>query len=113
MITLSSRCDGLTLTIKVPGRLDFSCCHDFRACYAQAPASVRHYVVDLADATHLDPSALGMLLLLRAHAGGGDKVLLLNMNNGVWQTLSAAGFDRLFCISPSGFAGSQALAACG
>lgn len=113
MTMFSSRCDGTVLAICVPGRLDFSRCHEFRACYEQAPASVRHYVVDLANATHIDPSALGMLLLLRDHAGGGDRVLLLNMNNCVWQTLSAAGFDRLFCISPSGFAGSHALAAGG
>ena len=113
MIAHSSRCDGPILTISVPGRLDFSHCHDFRACYEQAPGTVCHYVVDLANTSYLDQSALGMLLLLRDHAGGGHNVLLLNMNNGIWQTLSSAGFDQLFCISPSGFAGSQALAACG
>ena len=58
------------------------------------------YVVDLKEATYLDSSALGMLLLLRDHAGGDDaEVQVINSNSDVRKILAISNFDKLFDIS--------------
>ncbi|MGH8376937.1 MAG: STAS domain-containing protein, partial [Pseudomonas sp.] len=57
-------------------------------------------VVDLKDATYLDSSALGMLLLLRDHAGGDDSdVRVVNSSTDVRKILAISNFDKLFDIS--------------
>ncbi|MNJ01264.1 hypothetical protein D3C73_1608430 [compost metagenome] len=57
-------------------------------------------VVDLKDATYLDSSALGMLLLLRDHAGGDESdVRLVNSSTDVRKILAISNFDKLFDIS--------------
>ncbi|NQD58450.1 STAS domain-containing protein, partial [Pseudomonas sp. CM25] len=63
--------DGKKLTIKIKGRFDFGKHQEFRKAYERIskPDSV---VVDLSDATYIDSSALGMLLMLRDHVGGDD-----------------------------------------
>ena len=58
------------LTIKVNGRFDFSSHQEFRDAYEKVASSVDTYNVDLSGTSYLDSSALGMLLLLRDHAGG-------------------------------------------
>ena len=57
-------------------------------------------VVDLNGATYLDSSALGMLLLLRDHAGS-DKadIRLINCNPDVRKVLSVSNFEQLFAIA--------------
>jgi anti-anti-sigma factor len=56
-------------------------------------------VVDLKDATYLDSSALGMLLLLRDHAGGdSSQVKIVNCNADVKKILSISNFEQLFTI---------------
>ncbi|MNR56929.1 hypothetical protein D3C85_1776040 [compost metagenome] len=57
-------------------------------------------VVDLKDATYLDSSALGMLLLLRDHAGGDrSDIRLINSSSDVTKILAISNFDKLFDIS--------------
>ena len=63
-ILTSGSPDGKELTITVKGRFDFSAHQDFRNAYESAPHPMNAYIVDLRDATYLDSSALGMLLLL-------------------------------------------------
>ncbi len=59
----------------------------------------RRYVVDLGGATYLDSSALGMLLLLRDHAGGdAAQIRLINCNADVRKVLSISNFQQLFVI---------------
>ena len=56
-------------------------------------------MVDLGGATYLDSSALGMLLLLRDHAGGDRaEVRLINGNDDVRKVLSISNFQQLFVI---------------
>ena len=56
-------------------------------------------MVDLKGATYLDSSALGMLLLLRDHAGGDHaRISLVNCNPDVRKTLSISNFEQLFQI---------------
>ncbi|MCY1442851.1 STAS-domain containing protein [compost metagenome] len=60
----------------------------------------KRYVVDLKGATYLDSSALGMLLLLRDHAGGDQaQISLIHCNADVRKILSISNFQQLFDIS--------------
>lgn len=91
--------DGSELVISIKGRFDFSTHQDFRNAYERAPASLHAYVVDLRDATYLDSSALGMLLLLRDHAGGdGSNIRIINCNPDVKKILAISNFEQLFNI---------------
>jgi anti-anti-sigma factor len=90
--------DGKILTISVKGRFDFAKHQDFRESYEKKePLAV---VVDLKEATYLDSSALGMLLLLRDHAGGDDSdIRVVNCSSDVRKILAISNFDKLFHIS--------------
>lgn len=91
--------DGRELVIRVKGRFDFSTHQDFRNAYEQLAQAPSSYVVDLHDATYLDSSALGMLLLLRDHAGGDSgRVRIVNCNADVRKILTISNFEQLFCI---------------
>lgn len=91
--------DGQELTIKIDGRFDFGAHQEFRDAYERIDASPRRYVVDLKNTTYLDSSALGMLLLLRDHAGGDHaQVSLVNCNADVRKILSISNFEQLFSI---------------
>ena len=90
--------DGKKLTISVKGRFDFAKHQDFRASYEHK--ELKAVVVDLKEATYLDSSALGMLLLLRDHAGGDDSdIRVVNSNCDVRKILAISNFDKLFDIS--------------
>ena len=62
--------DGQELTIAIQGRFDFGAHQAFRDAYERVDGTPKRYQVDLQGTTYLDSSALGMLLLLRDHAGG-------------------------------------------
>ncbi|CAI8934543.1 STAS-domain containing protein PA14_20770 [Pseudomonas sp. IT-P74] len=90
--------DGQRLTISIRGRFDFAKHQEFRKSYEDRELSA--VVVDLKDATYLDSSALGMLLLLRDHAGGDDSdVRVVNSSTDVRKILAISNFDKLFDIS--------------
>ncbi|POD75419.1 anti-anti-sigma factor [Pseudomonas syringae group genomosp. 3] len=91
--------EGRQLTLFIEGRFDFSSHQDFRAAYEECPHDL-DYVVDLRGTHYLDSSALGMLLLLRDHAGG-DKatVRLINCTSDVHKILAISNFSKLFQLS--------------
>ncbi|MBD3642344.1 MAG: STAS domain-containing protein [Marinobacter sp.] len=91
--------DGKTLVIRIEGRFDFSTHQAFRDSYEHADPKVTDYIVDLSDTTYLDSSALGMLLLLRDHAGGDSaRISIENCNSDVRRILSISNFEQLFAI---------------
>ncbi|MEE3505251.1 MULTISPECIES: STAS domain-containing protein [unclassified Pseudomonas] len=91
--------DGQELTIFIEGRFDFAAHQDFRGAYENAAGTPRRFVVDLKGTSYLDSSALGMLLLLRDHAGGDDaKIHLINCNADVNTILTISNFSKLFQI---------------
>lgn len=99
-ITSQPSADGQELTIVIQGRFDFSAHQAFRDAYERVNISPKRYVVDLQGATYLDSSALGMLLLLRDHAGGDyARVSLLNCNADVRKILDISNFQQLFQIA--------------
>ncbi|MBF6028716.1 STAS domain-containing protein [Pseudomonas sp. P115] len=92
--------DGKKLTIAIKGRFDFGSHQTFREAYERFYKVPELYVVDLKETTYLDSSALGMLLLLRDHAGGDDAdVRVINSNSDVRKILGISNFDKLFDIS--------------
>ena len=90
--------DGKKLTISIKGRFDFTKHQEFRESYEGKELSA--VVVDLKESTYLDSSALGMLLLLRDHAGGDDSnIRVVNCSSDVRKILAISNFDKLFGIS--------------
>jgi anti-anti-sigma factor len=87
------------LTIKVDGRFDFSAHQEFRDAYESVSSDINSYVVDLNNTSYLDSSALGMLLLLRDHAGGDNaNVKIVKCNDDVKKILTISNFEQLFTI---------------
>ncbi len=90
---------GDKVTISVAGKFDFQLYDEFRASYADTAGTGVEYIVDLSDTEYLDSSALGMLLLLREHAGGEDsKIEITQASPEVRKILDVANFGKLFKI---------------
>jgi HptB-dependent secretion and biofilm anti anti-sigma factor len=92
--------DGTTLTLQVVGRFDFKLHGEFRRAYEGLDPRPSKFVVDLSRAEYLDSSALGMLLLLKQHAGGERAcVALARPRPAVAKVLDVASFGRLFQVA--------------
>ncbi|NNA55011.1 STAS domain-containing protein [Pseudomonas koreensis] len=92
--------DGQKLTILVRGRFDFAKHQEFRESYEKVSQKPGFIEVDLKEATYLDSSALGMLLLLRDHAGGESaKIKLTNANADVRKILAISNFEQIFDVA--------------
>ncbi len=92
--------DGKVVTIAVSGKFDFQLYDDFRSSYAGTNGSNVQYIVDLSGTDYLDSSALGMLLLLREHAGGeGSSINIQRASPDVQKILDVANFGKLFEIN--------------
>ena len=92
--------DGKTLTIAIKGRFDFGSHQVFRDAYERFYKVPQGYIVDLKETTYMDSSALGMLLLLRDHAGGhNSEVRVINSSSDVRKILAISNFDKLFDIN--------------
>src|SRR5690554_8113791 len=86
--------DGQCLIIEIEGRFDFSTHQAFRDAYEHSGANVSNYIVDLSEPTYLDSSALGMLLLLKDHAGGDNaKIAIENCNKDVSKILNISNIE--------------------
>ena len=90
---------GDKVTIAVAGKFDFQLYDEFRASYADTAGNGVEYVVDLSETEYLDSSALGMLLLLREHAGGEtSSIEITQASPEVKKILDVANFGKLFKI---------------
>lgn len=99
-VTSHVSADGNQLTIAIKGRFDFAKHQDFRAAYEKNDPIPESIIVDLKEATYIDSSALGMLLLLRDHAGGDEaEIQVVNSSSDVRKTLAISNFDKLFDIT--------------
>lgn len=91
--------DGQELVIAIQGRFDFSAHQEFRNSYEGLSHPPSRIQVDMAETTYLDSSALGMLLLLRDYAGGGDaRIDIANCSPDVKKILTISNFEQLFNI---------------
>lgn len=90
--------DGKELTMVIDGRFDFNIHADFRDAYRDLPSTTR-FNIDLAKATFMDSSAMGMLLLLREHAGEKNAdIHLQNCNADIRKILSVSNLDKMFML---------------
>jgi anti-anti-sigma factor len=90
-----------TASLTLDSRFDMSAIAAFRRAYdgLLADTDVREVVVDFSQTSFMDSSALGMLLLLRDHAGAAGKtVSLAHCNPYVMHILDVAQFGQLFPI---------------
>ncbi|MQU08777.1 STAS domain-containing protein [Pseudomonas helleri] len=98
-VTSHVSAEGKQLTIAIKGRFDFAKHQEFRAAYEKSVPKPDSVVVDLKEATYIDSSALGMLLLLRDHAGGDEaEIQVVNSSSDVRKTFEISNFDKLFDI---------------
>ncbi len=87
------------LTIQVSGRFDFTVHKEFRAAYRDIQGPGVRFVLDLGATEYMDSSALGMLLLLREHAGGDKSdIVITKANEEIKRVFKISNFDRLFRI---------------
>lgn len=99
-ITSTVSDNGKNVKISVTGKFDFQLYDEFRSAYVDTSGTGVSYIVDLAGTDYLDSSALGMLLLLREHAGGeGSKIDIENPSPDVKKILDVANFGKLFEIN--------------
>lgn len=99
-IKRSEDSNGKRIVIHVDGRFDFSQQRAFRDAYRDIVDGQVEYVVDLNRASYIDSAALGMLLLLREHAGGDKaRVSIQGCSADVRRVLDIANFGRLFKLS--------------
>lgn len=87
------------LTLQVGERFDFSMHREFHDACLGGRAASRSYIVDMGEVTSMDSSALGMLLLLREHAGAERAdIRIVNAGSELRSTFRVAGFDKLFTM---------------
>ena len=92
--------DNKVLTITLLGKFDYTCHQEFQDAYEQAGSSPEKFIVDILEVNSMDSSALGMLLLLRNHAGGDESdVTIVNAKPDVYKLLHTCKFDELFSIT--------------
>ena len=90
---------GDKVTIAITGKFDFQLYDGFRSAYADTSGQGVEYEVNLAGTEYLDSSALGMLLLLREHAGGDtSRINITKASDDVRKVLDVASFGKLFNI---------------
>lgn len=90
--------NGAMVKISVTGRFDFHAHREFRDAYQGQSASLK-FLVDMRGTEYMDSSALGMLLLLREHAGGDHaNILITNARAEIRNILSVANFEKMFVI---------------
>jgi len=84
------------------GRFDFFAHREFKDAYSQLlqQKNLARLVLNMADVSYLDSSALGMLLLLNERAAAENKIVELSRaNTTTKQIFDIANFGKLFTIS--------------
>jgi anti-anti-sigma factor len=95
---VSSSENGGTVKLTITGRFDFNDHSSFRDGYKGYPGNAS-YNIDMSSTDYMDSSALGMLLLLREHAGGDNaKITISGCKPEIKKILSIANFQKLFEI---------------
>ena len=98
-VTARTDADKSQIVIAIDGRFDFSQHKAFREAYKDADARESRFIVDLSEASYLDSSALGMLLLLREFVGSDrERVRIRGASDDVARVLKIANFDKLFTV---------------
>ena len=100
-VTSTVSADGKEITINISGRFDFAVQNEFRdSYYNTTPDDGIRFSIDMANASYMDSSALGMLLMMREHLGGNNaSITLCNCTADIRNILTVANFQSLFKIA--------------
>lgn len=99
-ITREHNKDRSELTIWISGDFDFSMLEQFRQTYTDVDLDQVKVNIDLSEAGRFNSEALGMLLILREHAGGDEaKLAIVGCGEDMKHILMASSFEKLFDIS--------------
>jgi len=91
--------DGKILTIALSGDFNYTCHEPFQNCYETVEPVPEEFVIDTLGLQSMDSSALGMLLLLRKHAGDDSaNVKISNATEDIYKLLHSCKFDELFRV---------------
>jgi anti-anti-sigma regulatory factor len=91
--------DGQELTLSLLGKFDYTCHQDFLDTYETLTPVPKKFIIDALEVTTIDSSALGMLLLLRNHAGGDNaEIQIINAKVDIYKLMHTCKFDELFEI---------------
>lgn len=97
-ITVSRSDNENTVTLNISGSFDFSVHNDFRNAYKDNPPEIK-YIINMRNTKYMDSSALGMLLLLREHAGSGKSTITIEGCQGdIQKVFTISNFHKLFNI---------------
>lgn len=93
--------DGMVVQINVEGQFDYRLSQQFRDAYRHVPDNDGvTFQIDLSNASSIDSSALGMMLLLREYAKcKGGSVVISSPSEQVDTVLKVANFEQLFIIN--------------
>ncbi len=98
-VTVQNSGDNRSVVILVSQQFDYSLHQAFREAYRHVDTAGAVFTVDLANATYMDSSALGMILLLKEHADKlGGRVIIAQPNESVHKILMIANFDQFVSI---------------
>jgi len=91
--------DKTEVSIAIEERFDFSIHQTFRDAYADCTVNGTQFILNLAQTSYMDSSALGMILLLKDHVEKLSGTLkITNPNQAVNKILEIAQFHRLMTI---------------
>lgn len=99
---INAICSGDAATLFLGGRFSFKTHQEFKNAYKPhvADSKIAHIIIDLADVTYLDSSALGLLLMLRDQAQAANKpVTLAKPSSIAARSFDIANFNKLFTIT--------------
>ena len=97
-LTVNFSEDEKEMTITIAGRFDYNLQAAFRDSYRDTPVDTR-FVIDLRDASFMDSSAMGMLLLLREYCQAPEpNIRLLNCGPDVRRVLEISNLDKMFSV---------------
>jgi len=101
MISTEVDHDNSIIKINLPEKFDFRIHREFRAAYEQNENKNKSFIINMANTTYMDSSALGMLLLLREFAGNdsaNERVKIINVGDEVKEIFRISKFEKLFEI---------------
>jgi len=91
--------DNNTTRIIIIDRFDYSIHTEFRSAYKDTPKN-SEFIIDMRQASYMDSSALGMLLLLREHLGdGASKISIIGCSPEIKKIFEISNFHALFNLS--------------
>jgi len=91
--------DGMSLTILLNEKFDFSQVQDFRHAYMDDSEGVKEIIIDLRLTEYMDSSALGMLLnMQKSLAETVNEFKITNCRPQISKILKISRFDKKFII---------------